>query len=93
MARLYYDLTELFFASGQKFKYYGIARTVMEVGYELARMEAEVGFVVFSPAHGRFFEVTPRLGSASPTGVLDPGLPAAATPKRMRLSFPCARRP
>lgn len=88
MATLYYDLSELFLASGQKFKYYGISRTVMEVGYELARGDADVGFVIFSPAHGRFFEVTPRVGAASPTGVLDPGLPAGATPKRMRLSFP-----
>jgi glycosyltransferase involved in cell wall biosynthesis len=87
MTRFYYDLSELFLA-GQKFKYYGISRTVMEVGYELARSDADVGFVVFSPAHGHFFEVYPRLGSASPNGVLDPGLPAEATPKRMRLSFP-----
>jgi glycosyltransferase involved in cell wall biosynthesis len=86
MTRFYYDLSELFLA-GQKFKYYGISRTVMEVGYELAISEADVGFVVFSPAHGHFFEVFPRLGSKSPNGVLDPGLPAEATPKRMRLSF------
>jgi glycosyltransferase involved in cell wall biosynthesis len=88
MARIYYDLSEQFLASGQKFKYYGISRTVMEVGYELAHMDADVGFVIFSPAHGQFFEVTPRVGAASPTGVLDPGLPPGATPKRMRLSFP-----
>lgn len=92
MATLYYDLSELFLASGQKFKYYGISRTVMEVGYELACMEADVRFVIFSPAHGRFFEVTPRLGAASPTGVMDPNLPGAATPKRMRLSFPTRNR-
>lgn len=88
MATLYYDLSELFLASGQKFKYYGISRTVMEVGFELARMDADVRFVIFSPAHGRFFEVTPRLGAASPTGVMDPNVPPEATPKRMRLSFP-----
>ena len=60
MATLYYDLSELFLASGQKFKYYGISRTVMEVGFELAGMDADVRFVIFSPAHGRFFEVSPR---------------------------------
>ena len=88
MGTIYYDLSELFLSSGIKFKYYGIARTVMEVGYELARSSADVRFVVFSPAHDRFFEVTPRIGAASPTGVCDPNLPAAARPMRLRYSFP-----
>ena len=88
MAVLYYDLSEQFLASGLKFKYYGISRTVMEVGYELALSDADVRFVIFSPAHERFFEVTPRIGSDSPTGILDPGLPLEATPIRMRYSFP-----
>ena len=88
MGALYYDLSEQFLASGLKFKYYGISRTVMEVGYELARSEADVRFVIFSPAHERFFEVTPRIGADSPTGILDPGLPPEATPIRMRYSFP-----
>lgn len=87
MTRFYYDLSELFLA-GQKFKYYGISRTVMEVGYELAQSPADVGFVVFSPGHGHFFEIFPRIGRVSPNGILDPGLPGEATPKRMRLSFP-----
>lgn len=88
MGVLYYDLSEQFLTSGLKFKYYGIARTVMEVGYELAMSDADVRFVIFSPAHEKFFEVTPRIGSASPTGVLDPGLPREASPIRMRYSFP-----
>lgn len=88
MAVLYYDLSEQFLASGLKFKYYGISRTVMEVGYELALSDADVRFVIFSPAHERFFEVTPRIGADSPTGILDPGLPPEATPIRMRYSFP-----
>ncbi|WP_281969187.1 glycosyltransferase [Roseovarius nanhaiticus] len=92
MSPVYYDLSEQFFASGGKFKYYGIARTVMEVGYELAVSNADVRFVIFSPAHERFFEITPRTGSLSPTGILDPGLPRAATPKRMRYSFPTKSR-
>ena len=88
MAVLYYDLSEQFLASGLKFKYYGISRTVMEVGYELAHLDADVRFVIFSPAHERFFEVTPRIGADSPTGILDPGLPPEATPVRMRYTFP-----
>ena len=88
MGVLYYDLSEQFLASGLKFKYYGISRTVMEVGYELALSDADVRFVIFSPAHERFFQVTPRIGADSPTGILDPGLPPEATPIRMRYTFP-----
>lgn len=87
MTTIYYDLSELFQSSGSKLKYYGIARTVMEVGYEMATLPADVRFVVFSPAHERFFEVTPRIGAASSTGVCDPNLPAAARPVRLRYSF------
>jgi len=88
MGTIYYDLSELFLSSRVKLKYYGIARTVMEVGYELARSPADVRFVVFSPAHDRFFEVTPRIGAESPTGVCDPNLPVPARPMRLRYSFP-----
>jgi glycosyltransferase involved in cell wall biosynthesis len=88
MAKLYYDLSEQFLASGSRFKYYGISRTVMEVGYELAKSGADIGFVIFSPAHDRFFEVSPRIGRDSPTGVLDPNVPHEATPIRLRHSFP-----
>lgn len=88
MGPIYYDLSEQFLSSGIKFKYYGIARTVMEVGYELSRSSADVRFVVFSPAHDRFFEVEPRMGAASATGVCDPNLPPEARPLRLRYSFP-----
>ena len=88
MSPIYYDLSEQFLSSGVKFKYYGIARTVMEVGYELARSSADIRFVVFSPAHDRFFEVDPNIGAASETGVCDPNIPAAAKPMRIRYSFP-----
>jgi glycosyltransferase involved in cell wall biosynthesis len=88
MNTIYYDLSEQFHASALKFRYYGIARTVMEVGYELAQSDADVRFVVFSPAHDRFFEVFPRFGNASPTGICDPNLPVEAQPKRIRYSFP-----
>lgn len=87
MTAVFYDLSEQFLANGRRFKYYGIVRTVMEVGYELAQT-GNVRFVVYSPAHGAFFEVTPRLDDASPTGVMDPGLPPEATPIRLRQTFP-----
>lgn len=87
MADIFYDLSELYLSSGVKFRYYGIARTVMEVAYELTKIAPNVRYVVYSPLHGRFFEVTPRVDSASPTGVLDTGLPASATPLRLRESL------
>lgn len=86
MAGFYFDLSELFLFSGVKFKYYGIVRTVMEVAYELTKLDPTVRFVVYSPYHRRFFEVFPRVGDASPTGLLDPNLPASATPLRLRQS-------
>ncbi len=85
---LHYDLTELFVASGAKLKYYGIARTVMEIGYELALLDPDIRFVVWSPGHRRFFRIHPRIGVESPTGLLDPGMPAGARPLRLRESFP-----
>lgn len=88
MATIYYDLSELFLSAGSRFKYYGIARTVLEVGYELARGPADVRFVIFSPAHDRFFEITPRIGAASANGVLDVNLPAESKPVRLRYSYP-----
>lgn len=90
MTAIFFDLSEQFFSSGLRFKYYGIARTVMEVGYQLSQADVPVRFVVFSPAHERFFEVTPRIGAESPTGVLDPNLPPEAAPTRIRHSFPKA---
>lgn len=88
MSPIYYDLSEQFLSSGIKFRYYGIARTVMEVGYELACSSADVRFVIFSPAHDRFFEVTPRIGAQSPTGACDPNISHEAKPLRLRYSFP-----
>ena len=88
MSEIFFDLSELFLFSGVKFRYYGIVRTVMEVAYELTQLDPEARFVVYSPYHRRFFEVFPRVGDASPTGVLDPNLPASATPVRQRRRWP-----
>lgn len=87
MADIFYDLSELYLSSGVKFRFYGIARTVMEVAYELTKVDATVRYVVYSPLHGRFFEIEPRVGDQSPTGVLDHGLPSSATPLRLRESL------
>lgn len=84
MPDVFFDLSELYLNSGVKFKYYGIARTVMEVAYELTQIDATIRYVIYSPTHRRFFEVFPRTGDASPTGVLDPNIPSSATPLRLR---------
>ena len=84
MSDVFFDLSELYLNSGVKFKYYGIARTVMEVAYELTKLDASIRYVIYSPLHRRFFEVFPRVGDASPTGVLDPNIPSSATPLRLR---------
>ena len=86
--RYFYDLSELFHISNSSFKYYGIARCVMEVGYELARSDPRARFVVYAPGDGRFHEVTPRVGQDSPNGLIDPGLPVAARPIKMRAYDP-----
>lgn len=84
MTEIYFDLSELFLNSGVRFRYYGISRTVMEVAYELVALDKNIRFVIYSPLHRRFFEVFPRVGDASPTGVLDHNLPLSATPVRLR---------
>jgi glycosyltransferase involved in cell wall biosynthesis len=84
MTEIYFDLSELFLNSWVRFKYYGISRTVMEVAYEMVGLDKNIRFVIYSPLHRRFFEVFPRVGADSPTGVLDHNLPLSATPVRLR---------
>ena len=60
----------------------------MEVGYELAMTSDKARFVIFSPGHGQFLEVDPRVGSDSPTGLIDPGVMPSARPLRIRQTFP-----
>ena len=83
---IYFDLTELFYAMSEKVPYYGIARTVQEVGYELALMNENVRFVIFSPYHKRFFQIAPIIDETDPDRILDLDLPPQARPKRLRRS-------
>ena len=53
-----FDLTELLLASTGKTRFYGIARTVAEIGGALARIAPPVRFSLHSAAHDRFFEIT-----------------------------------
>lgn len=56
---LYFDLTEaLLSTSGKRTQYYGIARTVHEIGREAALLSDDIRFVVFSFGMQEFYEVT-----------------------------------
>ncbi|WP_377278998.1 glycosyltransferase family 4 protein [Rhizobium sp. R86522] len=56
---LYFDLTEaLLSTSGKRTQYYGIARTVHEIGREAAALSEDIRFVVFSFGMQEFYEVT-----------------------------------
>ncbi|MBU0834713.1 MAG: glycosyltransferase family 4 protein [Alphaproteobacteria bacterium] len=56
---LYFDLTEaLLSTSGKRTQYYGIARTVHEIGREAALLSEDIRFVVFSFGMQAFYEVT-----------------------------------
>ncbi|QEE43689.1 glycosyltransferase family 4 protein (plasmid) [Rhizobium sp. WL3] len=55
---IYFDLTEaLLSTSGKRTQYYGIARTVHEIGREIALLKSDIRFVVFSFGTQRFYEV------------------------------------
>lgn len=55
---LYFDLTEaLLSTSGKRTQYYGIARTVHEIGKEAALLKGDIRFVVFSFGTQQFYEI------------------------------------
>lgn len=59
-SQIFYDMTEaLLSASAKRIQYYGIARTVYEIGGSFAKIDKSIRFVVFSFGHGMFFEVMP----------------------------------
>ncbi|SIQ89797.1 Glycosyltransferase involved in cell wall bisynthesis [Rhizobium sp. RU33A] len=54
----YFDLTEaLISTSGKRTQYYGISRTVHEIGRETALLQDDIRFVVFSFGTEQFYEV------------------------------------
>lgn len=86
MPKFFYDLTELFYQMNAKVPYYGIAKTVMEVGYELAKLDQDIEFVLFSPGHQRFLKVDVSLDDPTGGGVLRPNMPHKVAPTRLRRS-------
>jgi len=84
---VHFDLSEIYFTFSKKYKYYGIARTVVEIGYELHKLNRGVKFVIFSPAHTAFFEVQPKFGADASNGLLEISFPEGVNPVRLRRRF------
>lgn len=83
MKPVYYDLSELYLRSRGKIKYYGIARVVAEIAYEISFLDKDVRFVVFDSGRRQFFQVAPNFGTASDNGLVDLGLPGRGVPLRI----------
>jgi glycosyltransferase involved in cell wall biosynthesis len=88
MSPIYYDLTELYLRSHGKIKYYGIARVVAEIAFEVSLLDPSVQFVVFDIGRRQFFRVNPLFGKASANGLVDLGLPSRGVPLRVREARP-----
>ena len=80
-----YDLTEVLLASTGKFRFYGIARTVAEIGFGLRRIDPAVQFGVWVRGHDVFHEVHPR---DLEDGTIDPGVPTGIRQLRLRRHHP-----
>ncbi len=84
-SNVYFDMTEALMAFGGKnAQYYGIARTVHEVGKALAQLETQTCFVVYSFAYRRFFKISHRI-DADGEVVFD--FPSAFSQTKMRTVY------
>lgn len=77
---IYYDLTELYYLSRGSIKFYGIARVVAEIAYEMATLAPETVFIVHDESRQRFFRVDPVLGQASGNGLIALAIDGSAIP-------------
>ncbi|MBA3446245.1 MAG: glycosyltransferase, partial [Pseudaminobacter sp.] len=84
MQRFYYDLSELYLLTRGRLKFYGIARVVAEIAFEIHRIRPDVIFVVYDESRRGFFRVHPRFGKSSYNGVVDLELPKSIIPFRVR---------
>lgn len=88
MSPVFYDLSELYLRSRGKIKYYGIARVVAEMAYEISRLDPSVRYVVFDSGRRSFFEIGPKFGSASANGLVELGIPDRGIPLRIAETKP-----
>ena len=77
---IYCDLTELYYLSRGSIKFYGIARVVAEIAYEMATLAPDTVFVVHDESRQRFFRVHPVLGQASGNGLIALAIDGQAIP-------------
>lgn len=66
---IFYDLTEIMYGAGGRFKYYGILKVVAEIAIDFVIKAQPVRFCVFNFADGQFYEVFPFVDEAAPGGV------------------------
>ena len=87
MTKIAYDVTEIFTQSFGRDVYYGIARVVAEIAYELFKSDQDVKFVLYSQGHRKFFEITPEYDEKSYAGI-DLNIPTTAKPLKFRDIYP-----
>lgn len=87
MTKIAYDVTEIFTQSYGRDQFYGIARVVAEIAYEMFRSDSDVKFVLFSQGHRKFFEIKPEYDPESYAGI-NLNIPAAAKPIKFRDIYP-----
>ncbi|MEO5325307.1 glycosyltransferase [Mesorhizobium sp. CC13] len=83
MPPIYYDLSELYLLTRGRLKFYGIARVVAEIAYELHRLNRGIVFVIYDETQRGFFEIEPNFGKASHNGLVDLELPQRSLPFRL----------
>lgn len=81
---IFYDLTELYTSAREKLRFYGVARVVAEVAFDLHGINEDIRFVVYDENYNRFFEVRPRFGSSADNGLVTLGIPYHSVPHRLR---------
>ena len=84
---IFYDMSEVLLASTGKFRFYGIARTVAEIGIGLRRLDPAVRFGIWVRGYDVFHEVRlePREGEAT-----DFDIPSGIRQLRLRRFHPAA---
>ena len=81
---IYYDMSELYLLSFGRLKFYGIARVVAEIAYDVYRLAPDTVFVVYDESRRTFLRITPTFGAAGDNGLISTGLPANFIPKPLR---------
>jgi glycosyltransferase involved in cell wall biosynthesis len=81
---IYYDLSELYLLSFGQLKFYGIARVVAEIAYDVHRLAPDTVFVVYDESRRTFLRIRPTFGAAGDNGLISTGLPANFIPKPLR---------